>query len=48
MDDAPTAITNGTIAAPVISLFQRNALAIRMIQQMNWAMRRTGMVAGIE
>ncbi|HEY5805389.1 MAG TPA: phage major capsid protein [Lysobacter sp.] len=47
MNDAPTSINNGTMAAPVTSLFQQDGVGIRMIQQMNWTMRRTGMVAGV-
>jgi len=46
-DTAPEPINAGTMATPVISLFQQDALAIRMIQQMNWTMRRPGTVSGI-
>jgi len=40
-----TAGTPPTVAAPVRSLWQTDSLAIRMIIDMNWAMRRTGSVA---
>lgn len=43
----PEPINDGTPATPVISLFQQDSFAVRMIQQMNWTMRRTGMVSGI-
>lgn len=43
----PEPINGGTPASPVISLFQQDSFAVRMIQQMNWTMRRTGMVSGI-
>ena len=33
------------IAAPTRSLFQTNSLAIRMIMDLNWTLRRTGVVA---
>jgi len=45
LDDAPD--PNGTLAPQVVSFFQQDALAIRMVQQMNWTMRRPGMVAGV-
>lgn len=48
-DTSPTAIgTTGTpnvVAAPVRSLWQTDTLGLRMIMDLNWAMRRTGMVA---
>jgi HK97 family phage prohead protease/HK97 family phage major capsid protein len=48
-DTTPLAIgTTGTptvVAAPVRSLFQTDSLALRMIQPMNWTLRRTGTVA---
>ncbi|QUT07930.1 phage major capsid protein [Sphingobium phenoxybenzoativorans] len=48
-DTTPLAIgttgTPNTVAAPVRSLFQTDTLALRMILDMNWAMRRTGTVA---
>lgn len=47
LDDAPEQINDGTMATPVVSLFQTNLLALRMIQLMNWTMRRPGMVAGV-
>jgi hypothetical protein len=34
-----------TVAAPIRSLYQTDSLAIRMTMDMNWAMRRTGVVA---
>lgn len=46
-DTTPLPINGGTPAAPVISLYQQDSFAVRMIQQMNWAMRRPGMVSGI-
>jgi HK97 family phage major capsid protein/HK97 family phage prohead protease len=48
-DTTPLAIgTTGTpnvVAAPVRSLFQTDTLALRMILDMNWALRRSGTVA---
>ena len=48
-DAAPTAIaTSGTpnvVAAPVRSLWQTDTLGLRMIVDLNWAMRRSGVVA---
>jgi HK97 family phage prohead protease len=35
----------GTVASPQRSLFQTDSLALRMVMPLNWAMRRTGMVA---
>jgi HK97 family phage prohead protease len=50
-DTAPQQIgTSGTppvVAAPVRNLFQTDSLALRMILPMNWAMRRTGVVAWV-
>ncbi len=47
-DDAATGITSGaSMSSPVISMFQQDGFAVRMIQQVNWTMRRTGMVAGV-
>lgn len=46
-DTAPDPINGGTMASPVVNLFQQDAIAIRMVQQMNWTMRRSGMVAAI-
>lgn len=40
-----TAGTPPTVAAPVRSLWQTDSMAIRMILDINWAMRRTGCVA---
>jgi hypothetical protein len=39
-----TAGTPATVAAPTRSFWQTDTLGIRMIMQMNWALRRTGMV----
>jgi HK97 family phage prohead protease len=48
-DTAPLPIsatgTPNVVAAPVRSLWQTDTLGIRMIQQMNWLMRRAAMVA---
>jgi hypothetical protein len=48
-DTTPLAIgTPGappTVAAPVRSLFQTDSLAVRMLWDLNWTMRRTGVVA---
>jgi HK97 family phage major capsid protein/HK97 family phage prohead protease len=50
-DTTPLAIgTPGapnTVAAPVRSMFQTDSIALRMILPMNWAMRRTGLVAWV-
>jgi hypothetical protein len=35
----------GTVASPQRSLFQTDSLALRMVFPINWAFRRTGMVA---
>ena len=46
-DTTPLAIvagSPGTAASPVRSLWQTDSLALRMIVNMNWALRRTGMV----
>jgi len=40
-----TAGSPNTVAAPVRSLFQTDSIALRMILDMNWALRRTGTVA---
>jgi len=49
MDDAASAISTpgspNVVAAPVRSLYQTDTLAIRMLWDINWAMRRTGMIA---
>jgi HK97 family phage major capsid protein/HK97 family phage prohead protease len=37
--------TPNVVAAPVRSMFQTDSLALRMIMDMNWAMRRTGTIA---
>lgn len=44
---APEPINDGTPAVPVISLFQQDSFAVRMLQNMNWTMRRAGMVSGV-
>lgn len=48
-DTAPTQLsstgTPNVVAAPIRSMFQTDSLALRMIMDLNWAMRRTGMVA---
>jgi HK97 family phage major capsid protein len=48
-DTAPQALsTTGTpnvVAAPLRSMFQTDSLALRMIMDLNWTMRRAGMVA---
>jgi HK97 family phage major capsid protein/HK97 family phage prohead protease len=36
-----------TVAAPTRSMFQTDSIALRMIMPMNWAMRRTGLVAWV-
>ncbi len=43
-----TAGTPNVVAAPVRSMFQTDSIALRMILDMNWAMRRTGSVAFAE
>ena len=40
-----TAGTPNVVAAPVRSMFQTDSIALRMIMDMNWALRRTGVVA---
>lgn len=40
-----TAGTPPTVAAPVRSLYQTDSMALRMIMDVNWAMRRAGVVA---
>lgn len=40
-----TAGAPNTVAAPVRSLFQTDSMALRMIMEVNWAFRRTGVVA---
>jgi hypothetical protein len=50
-DTAPLPIVSGaapgTPANPVRSLWQTDSLGLRLILNMNWALRRTGMVAAI-
>jgi len=36
---------SGVLATPVRSMFQTDSLALRMVLPMNWAMRRTGVIA---
>lgn len=47
-DTTPAQITTGgatpAFASPVRSLFQTDSIAIRMIMDINWALRRTGIV----
>jgi HK97 family phage major capsid protein len=38
---------SGVVASPSRSMFQTDSLALRMILPMNWAMRRTGVIAWI-
>lgn len=40
-----TAGSPNTVAAPVRSLYQTDSMALRMIMDVNWAMRRTGVIA---
>jgi HK97 family phage prohead protease len=51
-DTTPLAIgtvgTPPTVAAPVRSLWQTDSIGIRMILDINWAMRRTGLIAWID
>ena len=48
-DTAPTQIgvagTPSAVAAPVRSMFQTDSIALRMIMDLNWTMRRAGMIA---
>jgi hypothetical protein len=46
-DTTPLAISTTTtaVAAPVRSLWQTDSIGIRMIMDINWALRRTGVVA---
>jgi HK97 family phage prohead protease/HK97 family phage major capsid protein len=43
-----TAGTPNTVAAPVISMFQTASIALRMLMDVTWAMRRAGMVQWID
>jgi len=51
-DSAPAQIasvgTPNTVAAPVRSMFQTDSIALRMMLDINWAMRRTGVVAWVQ
>jgi hypothetical protein len=40
-----TAGTPATVAAPARSLFQTDSIALRMIMDVNWTLRRSGVVA---
>jgi hypothetical protein len=40
--------TPNTVAAPVISMFQTASIALRMLLDVTWAMRRTGMVQWVD
>lgn len=48
MESSPSQISAtgspNTVAAPVRSMFQTNSVALKMTMDVNWAMRRTGMV----
>jgi hypothetical protein len=50
-DTAPAPIiagpAPGTPAVPVRSLWQTDTLALRMIQRLNWTVRRPGMIAAV-
>ena len=51
MSDTPLEIVSGTgptTADPVRSMFQTNSIALRMIMNLTWKMRRTGMVQYID
>lgn len=41
-------VTTDVVAAPMRSLYQTDTLALRMLLDINWAMRRTGVVAWTE
>jgi HK97 family phage prohead protease len=43
--DLATVGTPNTVAAPAKSLFQTDSIALKLVLPMNWALRRTGMVA---
>ncbi|MGB5903801.1 MAG: phage major capsid protein [Xanthobacteraceae bacterium] len=43
-----TAGTPNTVAAPVISMFQTASIALRMLMDVTWAMRRAGVVQWID
>jgi hypothetical protein len=49
-DTTPLAIASGTqgsgvLAVPTRSLYQTDSMALRMIMDVNWGMRRTGVIA---
>jgi HK97 family phage prohead protease/HK97 family phage major capsid protein len=50
MSDAPGEIVTaaGSVNDPIRSMFQTNSIALRMILNLTWKMRRTGMVAWID
>jgi hypothetical protein len=51
MSDTPLEIVSGTgptTADPVRSMFQTNSVALKMMMDVTWNMRRTGMVQWIE
>lgn len=43
-----TAGSPNTVAAPVVSMFQTASIALRMLMDITWSMRRTGMVQWID
>lgn len=43
-----TAGSPNVVAAPVVSMFQTASIALRMLMDITWAMRRTGMVQWID
>jgi hypothetical protein len=51
-DTSPAQISSvaspNTVAAPVQSMFQTAQIALRMLMDITWAMRRTGMVQWID
>lgn len=50
MSDAPGEIVTaaGTVNDPIRSMFQTNSIALRMVMNLTWKMRRSGMVAWID
>lgn len=49
MSDTPGAIVSGSTPADVVrSMFQTNTVALRMLMDVTWAMRRSGMVQWIQ
>jgi HK97 family phage prohead protease/HK97 family phage major capsid protein len=51
-DTTPANITTPgappTVAAPVVSMFQTDSLALRLIMPMNWVLRRAGVVSWVD